>query len=149
MSVLSGGATSVLDAPIDRVWAVVQDVGRAPEWQRVLERLDVLEHDTQGRPLICDTVSDAKLTKIRCRVRMRYEPPRRLVWSQIESDDLDWMEGSWELEELDANRTRVTYTLSVDPGSVGILARPLERVIRPFVIGHQARELAAEVARHA
>jgi hypothetical protein len=34
----------------------------------------------------------------------------------------------------------------VDPGPIGFLARPLERAIRPLVMGHQADELAAVLA---
>jgi ribosome-associated toxin RatA of RatAB toxin-antitoxin module len=146
MSVLRGTCSAEVEAGIERCWALVQDVARWPQWQRTLERVEVVEADDQGRPLICDTVSDAKLTKVHCRARMRYEEPRRIAWSLVESDDLDSMEGSWELEDLGAGRTRVTYSLAVDPGPIGILARPIERMIRPLVMGHQADELAAALA---
>ncbi len=142
MPVLSGSCSATIDADIERCWELLQDIARAPEWQRVLTRVEVLERDELGRGLICDTVSDAKVTKVHCRVRMHYDPPRRLTWSQVESDDLDSMEGSWELEPMATGRTRATYTLAVDPGPIGLLARPLERVIRSLVIGHQAQELA-------
>jgi Polyketide cyclase / dehydrase and lipid transport len=138
-----------VDAGIDRCWALVQDVARAPQWQRGLDRLEVVERDDQGRPSICDTVSDARLTKVRVRVRMRYEAPHRLAWSQVESDHLDSMEGSWELEAIGPGRTRATYSLAVDPGKIGRLARPLERLIRPIVMGHQADELASALAGEA
>jgi len=125
---------------------VVADVERAPEWQQGFERLDVVARDEQGRALICDTVNDAKIAKVRCRVRMSYEPPRRLAWTRVESDDLDAMDGSWELEERGDGRTQVTYRLAVDPGPVGFLARPLERALRPLVVGRRAEELARAVA---
>ena len=142
MSVMRGSASGDVNAPIERCWELVSDVARAPEWQRVLERVDVIERDEQGRPLICDTVNDAKLTKIHCRVRMHYDPPRQLSFTRVESGDVDFMEGSWQLEDLGDGRTRATYSLAVDPGPVGLLARPLERVIRSFVVGHQPDELA-------
>jgi hypothetical protein len=142
MTILSGHCSADLKSGVDRCWTLIEDVARAPSWQRTLERIDVIERDEQGRPLICDTVSDAKLTKVEARVRMRYDPPHRMSWSLVQSDDLDAMEGAWELEELPGGGTRATYRLSVDPGSVGFLARPLERLLRPLVIGHQAVELA-------
>ncbi len=111
--------------------------------------MDVVQRDADGRPMICDTVSDAKLTRVSARVAVSYDPPLRIAWSQVESDDLDSMHGSWELEGLGDGRTRATYRLSVDPGRIGLLARPMERVIRPLVMGHQADELAAELARTA
>jgi hypothetical protein len=146
VTVLSGSCSAEIEAGIERCWALVADVARAPEWQRTLESLAVVELDDLRRPLICDTVSDARLTKIHARVRMHYEPPHRLSWSQVQSDDLDSMEGSWELEDLGAAGTRVTYSLAVDPGSIGFLARPIERLIRPLVMGHQADELAEALA---
>ena len=142
MSILSGSCRAEIPSAIKRCWALVADIERAPEWQRTLERVEVLERDEQGRPLICDTVSDAKLTKVQCRIRMTYEAPRRLAWTQVQSDDLESMEGSWLLEPLGPDLVRATYSLALDPGPIGLLARPLERVIRPLVIGHQADELA-------
>ena len=143
MTVLSGHCSAELKSSVGRCWEVIENLGRAPEWQRTLERVDVVERDEHGRPLVCDTVTDAKLAKVNVRVRMHYDPPHRLSWSLVRSDDLEAMEGSWELEELANGGTRVTYRLSVDPGSIGFLARPMERLIRPLVIGHQVQELAA------
>ena len=142
MTVLRGSCTAEVKANLERCWALIEDVERAPEWQRTLVSIDVLERDDQGRPLICDTVNDAQLTRVSTRVRMRYESPHRLSWSQVGGDDLDSMEGSWELEDLEGAGTRATYSLAVDPGKIGILAKPLERLLRPLVIGHQAEELA-------
>jgi uncharacterized protein YndB with AHSA1/START domain len=146
MTLLSGSSSADIDAPIDRCWAVVADVAEHPRWQHGLERVETVERDDIGRALICDTVNDAKFTKVRCRVRLDYDPPHRLTFTRVQSDDVDAMEASWELEELGPRRTRATYSLAVDPGHVGRLARPLERALRPMVVGHRAEELARAVA---
>jgi uncharacterized membrane protein len=146
MPVLTGSSSAVVAVPIERCWALVQDVVVAPQWQHTLDAIEVVERDQHGRPVVCDTVSDAKITKVRCRVRFDYEPPRRLGWTQVQSDDLDSMQGSWELEDLGDGRTKVTYALAVDPGPIGFLARPLERLIRPLVVGGRAEELAGALA---
>lgn len=146
MSLLRGSCHGELDHPIERCWALVSDIERAPEWQRTLHSVDVVQRDAQGRALVCDTVNDARLMKVRVRVRVDYDPPHRLHFSRVESEDLDAMEGSWELEALGPARTRATYSLAVDPGPIGLLARPLERVIRPLVMGHQVDELAEALA---
>ena len=147
MTLLSGSSTAEIDAPIDACWALVADIGAAPGWQRGLERVDVVESDDQGRAVVCDTVTDAKITKVRCRIRVDYAPPHRMTFRRIESDDVDEMEGSWELEEIaDGAGTRATYRLAVDPGPVGFMARPLERALRPLVVGGRADELARAVA---
>jgi Polyketide cyclase / dehydrase and lipid transport len=149
VSELSGSCSAEIAADVERCWVVLQDVKRWPQWQRTLERMDVVQRDAHGRPVICDTVSDAKLTRVSVRVSVSYDPPLRITWSQVESDDLDSMHGSWELEGLGGGRTRATYRLAVDPGRIGLLARPMERVIRSLVMGHQADELAAELTRTA
>jgi uncharacterized protein YndB with AHSA1/START domain len=146
MTLLTGSSSADIDAPIDRCWAVVEDLAEAPQWQGGLERVEVLERDDEGRPLVCDTLSDAKFAKVHCRVRMTYDPPLRLTFTRVQSDDVDEMEGSWELEELADGRTRATYRLAVDPGRVGLLARPLERALRPLLVGGRAKELARAVA---
>ena len=146
MTLLSGSSSAEIDAPIDRCWAVVEDVAGAPEWQNGLEQLDVVERDDAGRALICDIVNDAKFTKVRMPGSGRAMTRRTGSRSRgCESDDVDEMEASWELEELGPDRTRATYSLAVDPGHVGMLARPLERALRPVVVGRRAEELARAV----
>jgi ribosome-associated toxin RatA of RatAB toxin-antitoxin module len=127
-----------VNAPIERCWEVVEDVAGAPEWQGGLLQLDVIERDDQGRPLLCDALSDAKLRKVRTRQEFTYEPPDRLTWKML-NGELDSMEGYWELQDLGDGRTRVTYGLSVDPGRMGLLARgPLERAARAILVDPRA-----------
>lgn len=149
MTVLSASSTTEIDAPITRCWAVVQAIEDAPAWQRGLERVEVLERDGEGRPLVCDTINDARFTKVQCRVRVEYAPPHRLTVTRLESEDIDQMEASWELEELPDHRTRATYRLAVDPGPVPFMARPLINALRPLVVGDRAGELARAVAARA
>jgi uncharacterized protein YndB with AHSA1/START domain len=146
MTLLTGTSSADIDAPIDECWAVVEDVAGAPGWQNGLDSVDVVESDDAGRAVVCDIVNDAKFTKVRARVRVSYDPPHRLQFTRLESDDVDELEATWELAELGPGRTRATYSLSVDPGHVGMLARPLERALRPIVVGRRADELARAVA---
>jgi hypothetical protein len=147
MTLLTGTSSADIDAPIDECWAVVQDVAGAAGWQNGLDSVDVVERDDGGRAVVCDIVNDAKFTKVRARVRVSYDPPHRLQFTRLQSDDVDELEATWELEELGPGRTRATYSLSVDPGHVGMLARPLERALRPLVVGRRAEELARAVAQ--
>ena len=145
MTLLSGSSTADVDADVERCWAVVEDLERWPQWQQGLERVEVVERDEQGRPVLCDTVADAKVTKVRCRVRVSYDRPHHLSFARVESDDVDEMEGSWELSATGEGRTLAVYKLAVDPGRVGFMARPLEKALRPIVVGRRAQELAREV----
>lgn len=142
MSMVRGSCTAEVAFAIERCWALVADIERAPEWQRTLRSVEVLQRDPEGRAILCDTVNDARLLKVRVRVAIEYDEPHRLRFHRVASEDLDDMDGGWELEALGPERTRATYSLGVDPGPIPRLARPLERAIRPLVMGHQAEELA-------
>jgi uncharacterized membrane protein len=145
MPVLSGSSSVEVAAPIERCWAVVEDVPSAPDWQGGLVSMKVLERDEQGRALECEALSDAKLRKVRTHVRFSYEPPTRLSWKLLDGD-LDFLEGHWQLEDIGGGRTRVTYGLAVDPGPIGRLARgPIERAARAILVNPRAKELARRV----
>lgn len=145
MPVITGSASVEIEAPIERCWAALEDVASAPEWQGGLVELEVVERNGQGRPLVCDAVSDAKLRRVPTRQRFSYEPPNRLSWAMIDGD-LDSMEGYWELEDLGGARTRATYGLAVDPGPIPRLTRaPLERAARAILVNPRPRELARRV----
>ena len=94
MAHMGGTASAEIDAPLDTVWAVVEDVLTAPDWQGGLEAITALEHDDEGRPTLVESVSDIKVRHVKTQVRFSYEPPTRLSWSQ-EKGDLKSVEGSW------------------------------------------------------
>ncbi len=117
MAKLSERASTDVDAPLDSVWAIVQDVSGWPEWQATLGSLDVLEQDGDGRATLCAIELDAKVTKIKMKLGCSYRPPRQMSFRR-ESGDLSALGGSWQLEDLGGGRTRATYALDVDPGRV-------------------------------
>ncbi|MDQ6775134.1 MAG: SRPBCC family protein [Actinomycetota bacterium] len=146
MSKLNGSSTAEVDAPIDQVWAVVEDVETAPEWQGGLDGLRALERDDQDRPTLCETESDIKVRKVKSVVRFAYDGPTTLSWSQ-EQGELKSVDGRWELEDLGDDRTRATYAIEVDLGRMlGMLVRgPVEGVIRAMLVGARAGELKRKV----
>jgi carbon monoxide dehydrogenase subunit G len=146
MAHLGGTASAELNAPIEDVWAVVEDVTTAPDWQGGLDRLSPLEHDTEGRPTLVETENDVKVRRIKARVRFRYDPPIRLSWTQ-EEGDMKSVEGAWELEDLGNGRTRATYRLDADPGRVlGFMMRgPVEAATRSIFVSGRPGELKRRV----
>lgn len=145
MGKLGGTASTEIDAPLEEVWAVVEDVLSSPEWQDGLLSMEVIETDAEGRPTLVETVNDAKVREIRTRVRFAYDGPARLTWAQ-EKGDLKSLVGSWELEDL-GGRTRAVYTLEGDPGRMlGMLIRgPVEGAIRGMLVNARPDELKARV----
>lgn len=145
MGKLGGVAATEIDAPLEEVWAVVEDVLSAPEWQEGLLSMEALETDAQGRPTLVETVNDAKVRQVRSRVRFAYDGPTRLTWRQ-EKGDIKSLDGSWTLEDL-GGRTRATYELEGDPGRVlGMLVRgPVEDSIRRVLVDARPEELRRRV----
>ena len=146
MGKLGGTASVEVDAPIDEVWAVVEDVETAPDWQGGLVSLRALEHDGEGRPTLCESENDIKVRTVKTLVRFSYDGPERLSWSQ-EKGDLKSVEGAWILEDLGDGRTKVTYTLDSDPGRmIGMLIRgPVESAIRSMLVNARPGELKERV----
>jgi ribosome-associated toxin RatA of RatAB toxin-antitoxin module len=148
---LSGSSTAEIHAPLDTVWALVQDVESAPDWQGGLNALRALERDDDGRPIRAETETDAKIRAVKSIVRFTYDgAPQRLAWTQ-EKGDLKSVDGSWELEDLGGERTRVTYSIEVDLGrKLGMLVRgPVVDVLRHMLAGARAGELKRAIENSA
>lgn len=144
---LTGSSTAEIAAPLAEVWAVVEDVVSAPEWQGGLSAMTALEHDASGRATLVETENDAKVRTIKTLVRFSYDgAPQRLSWSQ-EKGDLKAVDGAWTLEDLGGARTRATYSLEVDTGRVlGMLVRgPVEGQVRKLLVEQRADELKRRV----
>jgi carbon monoxide dehydrogenase subunit G len=148
MAHLGGSASADIDAPLDEVWAVVEDVLSAPDWQGGLVGMTALERDDAGRPTLVETENDIKVRHVKTRVRFSYDPPGRLSWTQ-EEGDLKSVEGAWVLEDLGGGRTRATYELDSDPGRVlGMLIRgPVEAAVRAMLVNARPGELKARAER--
>jgi len=146
MAHMGGTAEAEIEAPIEQVWAVVEDVLTAPEWQGGLVEVSALERDGDGRPTLVESVSDIKVRRVKTQVRFSYDPPTRLSWAQ-EKGDLKSVEGSWVLEDLGGGRTRAIYTLDGDPGRVlGMIIRgPVEAAARAMLVNARPGELKARV----
>ena len=146
MAHLGGSASVEIDAALDRVWAVVEDVLSAPDWQGGLDRMSPLERDEQRRPTLVETENDIRVRRIKAHVRFRYEGPERLSWTQ-EKGDMKSVEGSWQLEDIGGGRTRATYELDADPGRVlGLVIRgPVEAATRAMFVNGRPGELKRRV----
>ena len=143
---LSGSSTAEIHAPLDTVWALVQDVESAPSWQGGLNALSAIERDDEGRPIRAETETDAKIRAVKSIVHFTYAGPTSLTWTQ-EKGDLKSVQGSWELEDLGGDRTRATYSIEVDLGrKLGMLVRgPIVDVLRHMLAGARAGELKKAV----
>jgi carbon monoxide dehydrogenase subunit G len=148
MGTITGSSAAEIDAPIERVWEVVEDVLSAPDWQGGLKDMEEVERDAAGHVTLAESSSDAKVRTIKSIVRFTYDGPTRLDWRQ-EKGELKSVDGSWELEDLGEGRTRATYRLEVELGRVLslVIRGPLVDLLRGQLVGARAGELKQWVER--
>src|SRR3977135_747133 len=115
MGNLTGSSTAEIDAAIDQVWALVEDVEAAPEWQGGLKSVRAIERDDGGRAILCESESDAKVRTVKSIVRFTYAGPTELRWTQ-EKGDMKSVDGSWRLEDLGDRRTSAPDSVERGPG---------------------------------
>jgi carbon monoxide dehydrogenase subunit G len=142
MANVTGSSTADIEAPLESVWALIEDVETAPQWQGGLKSMRALERDGDGRATLCESESDAKVRTVKSTVRFTYDGPTRLSWTQ-EKGELRSVDGRWDLEDLGNGRTRATYSLEVNLGRMlGMLIRgPLVGVLRDMLVSARAGEL--------
>ena len=141
MGIIEGESTAEINAPIETVWALVQDVEKAPQWQNGLVDMEALERDDAKRAVVCESSTDAKVTQIKARVRFKYSAPEMLEWI-VEKSAMKSTEGSWKLVDLGGGRTKATYWLRCDLGRIGLVVRgPLVDALRGQLVGARADEL--------
>ena len=127
MANITGNSTAEIDAPLETVWALVEDVERAPDWQGGLKDMFALERDGDGHPTLCEAETDAKVRTIKSTVRFTYDGPTTLRWTQ-EKGELKSVDGSWELEDLGGE---LVEHLAIDPRQDLRRERPLEEAADP------------------
>ncbi len=146
MANISGSASSEIDAPLDAVWAVVQDVAQWSQWQGTLGNVEPTGEDGDGRVSNCEVQIDAKITKISMALECSYAAPASMTFERT-SGNLSSLEGSWELDDLGDGRTRATYALEVDPGAaIGFLLNAERKEkLRALLVDARPNELKARV----
>ncbi len=142
---ISGSASTVINAPIDRVFEVAADVEGSPKWQPEIREARAVERDDEGRQVLVHTETDAKVRTLKSLLRFSYAPPTAVRWKQ-EEGDLKSVEGSWSFEDLGDGTTRATYEMTVDLGRMlGMVIRgPLVGVLR----GQLVESMPDKLKRH-
>jgi uncharacterized membrane protein len=148
MGTLRAERTVEIEAPLARCYEIVADLESTPGWQESMISIDVLERDAEGRPTLCEIVSDAKVRNVTSQYRFAHHPPDGMTWEQ-ETGDMKWLNGSWKLEDLGGGRTRATYSLETDPGRIlGLLLRgPVEGKVKEWLTKDAAEGLKAAAER--
>ena len=125
-----------------RCYDALTDYERLPDWQGAVRNSEVLERDEQGRGTVVQFEIDAKLKKVRYRLRQVHEPPGRLGSEYLGGDFRDFT-GEWRFKDQGDGRTRVELDLRIDPGR--FVPGPLRGAISDAVMRRALRDLKAHL----
>ncbi|WP_433561993.1 SRPBCC family protein [Nocardia sp. CA-151230] len=122
----------VIDAPSDRVMAVIADLESYPEWVSAARSVEVLDKLPDGRARTARFVLDAGVVKDTYTLSYTWRPDGRAVsWSLVSGDLQKTQDGTYELIALPDGTTQVVYELTVDLNipMIGMFKRKAEKVI--------------------
>ncbi len=101
--------TILIDAPIDRVFGVITDYERYPEFLPDIKATRVLARES-GVAVVRFELE--LIMRVTYTLRLREEPPAALSWTLEDAKMIAENNGGWQLEAEGA-KTRATYALEV------------------------------------
>lgn len=125
-------STIRIEATVADVVEVVSDLTKYPEWSTSIKRVEVLESDSEGRPVKVIMMVDAG--PMRDSVTLQYDwslAPAQLSWTLLEAEMLTAMDGTYTISEADEDSTDVSYRLAVDVAMpmLAMLKRKAEKAV--------------------
>src|SRR5690349_2820588 len=100
----------LIQAPIERVFDVIVDYERYPEFLPELKSV-TLESRDDGVALVRFEVE--LIVRVVYTLRLIEDPPTRVTWSLHEGKMIASNDGAWELERVGEQTTRASYGLDV------------------------------------
>ncbi|WP_426506602.1 SRPBCC family protein [Dactylosporangium sp. McL0621] len=123
----------VIDAPPDRVAAVIADFARYPEWVAAVKSAEVVEEYEDGYASQVHFVLDSGPVSDEYTLRYDYaEDLSRIEWSLTAPSKMQkQQEGSYDIAAGPDGTSTVTYSLSVELaiGMLGMFKRKAEKMI--------------------
>lgn len=122
----------VIDAPAQRIMDVIADFGAYPDWATGVKTADIVTGPDGGRAQQVHFVLDAAPIRDEYDLGYKWDGNRAVSWSLAKPGSmLTSMDGTYVLEPLQDETTRVTYQLAVDVSVplLGMLKRKAEKVI--------------------
>ena len=132
--------TAEIAASPQACFDAMTDFEALPSWQGAVREVRVLERDAQGRGSVIEFEVDAKVKRVRYRLRQRYEEPHRIS-SEYLGGDFRAFEGEWRFIAV-ATGTRIELDLRIDPGR--FVPGPVRKLIADAVM----RRALDDLKRH-
>ena len=131
----------VIDASPQACFDALTDLEALPTWQGAVKSVRVLERDDAGRGRVVEFEVDARVKRVRYRLRQVYDAPVRIGSEYLGGDFRDFA-GEWRFVALDDGRTRAELDLRIDPGR--FVPGPVRAAIADAVM----RRSLADLKRH-
>lgn len=112
--------TIEIKAPIKDCYKVITDYEGYPEFLKETKSITI---DKKSGKTLEVTYELDLIKTIRYTLKITEKPFHGLSWTLVKGDMMKSNNGSWELEEIDKNTTKATYTIEIGlgllvPGSV-------------------------------
>ena len=136
-------AATVVSAPIESVWEIVCDPGRALSYMSGVTRWEVVSEEPIGLGARYRMLLHVGSAEIGGLIEIvEWDPPRELAWTSVTGVD---QRGRWRLRPASGGRTRVEFRFAYGVAGSGISGWLAERVAAPVVGSHlqaSVRQLA-------
>ena len=138
----SASETITIAAPAARVWEIIADIERYPQWVDDVTEARVVERDADGRPVDVEFRASALGRSTHYTLRYDYaDAPNALRWTMLSGDIQRSIDGAYILNGA-GDSTEVRYDLAIElvVPLPGFVKRRAERRILNAV--HQLRIVA-------
>jgi ribosome-associated toxin RatA of RatAB toxin-antitoxin module len=135
-----GEQSAEIAASPEACFGAIVEYETFPEWQDAVVATEVIERDDDGLGKIVEVHVDAKVRRVRYRLRYHYDRPHRVWWDFDEGDGVHDVEGEYTFEPRDGG-TLATYRLGIDAGVPipGLIARRLNRGVMRRTVDDRKR----------
>lgn len=103
--------TETFDVGIDKIYNVIIDYEKYPEFVSGVDEIEILEQDDNGARVKYSLNLIKKFSYI---LKLTHEKPNKVSWVLESGDLFKNNTGSWEMKDLGDGKTEVTYKLNVD-----------------------------------
>jgi uncharacterized membrane protein len=140
----------VVDAPCDRIAAVICDFPRYPEWASAVKSIEVVEEYEDGYASQVHFVLDAGVVADEYTLAYEYaDDISRIEWHLVRPSKMQKAQhGSYDLADNGDGTCTVTYTLEVDLSiaMLGMFRRKAEKMIMDTALKELKRRVESMAA---
>lgn len=111
----SAGLTesTIIDADVDTIRKALLDFDSYPEWMSGVDEMEVLKRDRKKRGTEVRYKVDAVMVKINYVLEYEYIDDENRIVISYKEGDLEDCNASYTFEQLDSDRTEVTYYFDI------------------------------------